>query len=657
MAWYQAAFSAKAFLKHGALFSATKWGATRAMATLLLKFTAGRVAVGAAATGATAWSVRRQIDAKNNWDQEVLASGDELFWVNAALQPIWAHLDAGLRRLIQDELEPALQRKLGYFGKYLYFTQLTLGEVAPRLGPVTVTRSAGAVDLNIGFEYSGDLAVAFSASLASIELADLRIKGSLQVSLRPLVESLNPIGGITISCLDRPSIELSLRTGSDLVPNLYDLVRSTVDDVVAGLLVVPNGVAVPIPTLGPETDGPSLSCPVPKGILRVTLQEIAGTAAAPVSSPYAVLRIGAADWRSPVAQPRSGGGLWATEADIQVWAKGNTQDFVVFSPNQSVDLRIFQSDVSLDLDVLLGSVRLPVQEIAHGTEVEVPLVLPDGSDSGRRLHFKGDFLAIGADSTPVQVPATTVVSAVQPKRGTHSRCSSKGIHAAATTAGAGDVEMFASVRVDAVEGLPADPTLKYSVRLSTGGGLVGESPPGRAPSLGVDQVSNEVMLQFARKLSPLLALADLADALGVSPDIAREFAEHHAAAGASAASAGGHKKCEEWDLEWCRRARQQAQSLAASSNPQFGRIFHLPVPPSAQVELELLRHGPGSAREEVVAMLVYDLGSIKNDASCDGPFVLALSEGGTCTLQGSLRMRPLHLQGMHLAEPSDALHK
>ena len=34
--------------------------------------------------------------------------------------------------------------------------------------------------------------------------------------------------------------------GSELIPNLYNFVRDTVDDVVASLLVVPNVIAVPL---------------------------------------------------------------------------------------------------------------------------------------------------------------------------------------------------------------------------------------------------------------------------------------------------------------------------------------------------------------------------------------------------------------------------
>ena len=52
-------------------------------------------------------------------------------------------------------------------------------------------------------------------------------------------------------------------TGTELIPNLYNFVRDTVDDVIADLIVVPNMVAVPI-AAGPR----GMTCSVPDGFWR-----------------------------------------------------------------------------------------------------------------------------------------------------------------------------------------------------------------------------------------------------------------------------------------------------------------------------------------------------------------------------------------------------
>jgi len=474
---------------------------------------------------------------------------------------------------------------------------------------------------------------------------------------------LNPCGGVTVSCLDRPTIELTLRTGSDIVPNLYDLVRNTVDDVVAGLLVVPNGIAVPIETMGQPTDAPLLRHPGPKGILRVTLAEVTGTQQAPVSSPYVSIGIGVASWSSPVASPRQGPSYWASadEPDVQAWSKGNVQDFEVYSPNQSVDIRCFQSDLTMDLDVLLGRTKIPVHELAHGISVEVPLQSSEGEDTGRRLHVKGDWLAVCAEpAVPVGDASTLLASASlhgDPRARSHTRANHRTKH---NTVGAGDVELMASLRVDSIEGLPSDPALKYSLRLSTGT-LVEESAEGRPRSLPIDQVSDERLAQLAGKLSPLLGAADLADVLGVAPSLAAEFAQRHASSTSGDAAGGGEAAAVAtrrgrtdtcaWQKEWCRRAREQAKRLAASSAPQFGRIFHMPLASSATLELEVVRHREGSHREESVARLTCEPSKLTVDQrlqpaiSCQGPFALMLADGSRGKLCGSIELRHLDTRG------------
>lgn len=36
--------------------------------------------------------------------------------LNAAIKPIWDHLDKGVRKIIEDEIQPALQQRLGRLG-------------------------------------------------------------------------------------------------------------------------------------------------------------------------------------------------------------------------------------------------------------------------------------------------------------------------------------------------------------------------------------------------------------------------------------------------------------------------------------------------------------------------------------------------------------
>lgn len=263
-------------LGHHYAFVVTRWGFGKSMATILARAGSQKLALGAVATGATGLTIHHNTK-ERHFGSDVLSSEQEVEWLNAAIKPIWDHLDAGVRKIIEDEIRPALQQRLGKrLGSYLQFTQLTLGSASPRFGPVRVSRSDHGLEINAGFSFEGNGMLEFSAGVASVQVCNITVQGSLRLGLQPLLESLNPVGGVSVTCLERPMIDLTIKTGTELIPNLYNFVRDTVDDVIADLIVVPNMVAVPIDD---SVDGCSLQHPLPLGFLRLSLEGI--TAAGP----------------------------------------------------------------------------------------------------------------------------------------------------------------------------------------------------------------------------------------------------------------------------------------------------------------------------------------------------------------------------------------
>ena len=47
--------------------------------------------------------------------------------LNAAIKPIWDHLDAGVHKIIEDEIRPALQQRLGRMGHLAFFQPMNGG--------------------------------------------------------------------------------------------------------------------------------------------------------------------------------------------------------------------------------------------------------------------------------------------------------------------------------------------------------------------------------------------------------------------------------------------------------------------------------------------------------------------------------------------------
>jgi len=595
-------------LRHQFYLSFAKWGASgfaRSFGQVALKFGAQRVALGAATTGVTGVVVHRQLRNPSDGEDEpvggeVLSEG-ELEWLNAAVKPLWDHLNAGLQKLIREEIEPALQQSVPVVGRFLHFTRLTLGEKAPRLGPVMVTRSTHGMELSIDFEFAGDLEVEFSAGVASLEVIDVVVRGSLQVALRPLVDAINPVGGITISCLDRPSLDLSLRADivKEAVPNIYDFVRETVDDVVAGLIVVPNSIVGALPTGGPPTDWSRLRWPTPAGVLNVTVHSVVGSVEAPVLGAYVHMHIGADTWSM-----RSSRGT--SRRDLSSWSQDNQRTFIIYSERQCVDVRCFSAS-HIGLDSFLGRARVPLLDIIGADSVTVKLTLKDGSESDRAITLSCKWLPVMHDL---------------PEPPPDSAPCDEGF------------DTLLSVQIDSLSKLQHFEDYTHHVRVRSGD-QVEETHEGDPPSSEMDHVSDGAFLEMARKLVLKLSIADLANAMQVSEHDAREFAELHARDPAADLAAS--------EAAWAKRARERSRHVAASQHPHYHHVFHFPTNLTNTVIVEVVKCKHNAAGGDVVASLRRPLHQILDGGGVlQGPFSLRLA--GTdeeLSLNGSMRLRRL----------------
>eukprot|EP00434_Breviolum_minutum_P015290 symbB.v1.2.013474.t1/scaffold954.1/size149253/1 len=585
-------------LGHHYAFVVTRWGFGKSMATLLARAGSQKLALGAVATGATGLTIHHNTK-ERHFGSDVLSSEQEVEWLNAAIKPIWDHLDAGVHKIIEDEIRPALQQRLGRMGNYLQFTQLTLGSASPRFGPVRVTRSDHGLEINAGFSLEGNGMLEFSAGVASLQVCDITIQGSLRLGLQPLLDSLNPVGGVSITCLDRPIIDLTIKTGGEMFPNLYNFVRETVDDVVADLIVIPNMVAVPIDA---STDACALRHPLPLGFLRVSLDGI--TAAGPLpSTVYVEVFLGCQVWKSGVAKVSS----YSRHVE---WLDGNVKDLEVFSQDQLLRFRVFStgSFSSVSGPSLLASGQVFIRDLMPG-RVEVPLTDADAHEETSE-HAENSSVELFLSWLPVQPEPPTKA----------------------------DEDFLASVHLKHIVGLQElhmaareDPHSLDGYRMRiTAGGSSRLTPVGVA-SPAVHEIAADRFLVLARKLWGKMSLVDLADALNIPVSHARAFALEHQRRQAQAGKSGSD--LESWDIQWCKEARDAAHRIAAMEEPHFDHVSHLRVGKEDVVLIELLD------QDVVIARLERSL-KLMPKGGCEGPFHLIV-EGcqHPCTLHGRVELR------------------
>ncbi|CAK9102489.1 Extended synaptotagmin-3 (E-Syt3) [Durusdinium trenchii] len=570
---------------HHYAFVLTRWGFGKSFATVLARAGSQKLALGAVATGATGLTIHHNTK-ERHFESDVLSSEEEVEWLNAAIKPIWDHLDKGVRKIIEDEIQPALQQRLGRLGNFiqLQFTQLSLGSASPRFGPVRVTRSSHGLEINAGFSLEGNGMLEFSAGVASIQVCDITVQGTLRLGLQPLLESLNPVGGVSVTCLDRPIIDLTIKTGTELIPNLYNFVRDTVDDVIAGLIVIPNMVAVPI---DPATDSCFIQHPLPLGFLRLSLEGV--TAAGPLpSSVYVEVLIGCSVWKSAIAKVSS----YSRQVE---WVEGNVTDLEVYSQDQLLRFRCWSSG-SFGV-TLLSSGQVHVRDLTPG-HVEVPL-------SDTQEHGENSSVELYLSWMPVM--------------NTPPRSS--------------DADLLASVHVDRAE-LARSTSLgssRHRVRVSVGE-KVNTSPVGQAHP-EVHQIADDRLLQLAKKLCGKLALVDLADALNIPVEHAREFALQQERRKRSKDK--DMPSFESWDQQWCHRARAAAAALHAAKEPHFDHVCHLRASKEDVVLVEMIGDDGGvKARMERSLKVVSSQGGVLH-----GPFHLKMEDGSNCILHGRINVR------------------
>ena len=560
----------------------------------------------------------------------VITEGQSVEWLTQSITPMWPFLDEGLRQFLLDRIEPAIQDAVPIVGKKLRFSQLTLGTQVPALGPVMTELTDDGVELFVQAHYAGDLAVDFDVGVATVKLGHLTIDGEVLLAFKPIVDGVNPIGGLEICCLDQPDITLDLTTKGlflDSVPNLYGLIQSAVDKVIAGVLVAPNNIAVRIPTVtGPETDRATLKYRQPLGVLRVTVDGADGLPGSRwTTDPYVRVQLGAAHWYSDTIfktlQPR-----WADASGAR-----RTQDFLVYHPRQRVHFELHDQN-AISSDEMLALCRVPVRDLSKAGAYTLPLVSPGHRDlDGASLSVHSEWLPVAeldaatlAAVAPLQPPQPAAVSAAGGNGGWRE----------GNAAGTG-TELVSALRVDRLSGaaLGQCPT---RVRLQVGGAAA-QSEVGRAPEPAVRLDDGRTAALARRLCAAGCGAAEAAAVLEVEgADYAAMQALEQARTGRNLLTRLPEVEKAE-DKAWEKKVRAKQEQEGRCTQPVFEEVMYVPSQAADSFTLQVLREdgeeGDGGA-SAVLRERTFPMGAT-------GPFDL---DG--CVVHGSLRMFGLRSQSV-----------
>jgi len=312
---------------------------------------------------------------KRHQSEQVLPTeqGESLRWLNALFAKMWPRIDEAAQKIVREQVTPQIKESLpGMLANRFRFKKFTLGTVPPTLGPISCFEMENGLKMEVGIDFHSSVDIEIEVGVASVGVRSLNFKGTLIVRLAPLIGEVPVVGGITVYFLDPPILEMDL-TGLGNVaemPGLAGITQNAFKSAVAGSLLLPNVIAVPVGTEEQGVDHALLSLPAPRGILRFTAIEAENLIGADVhllskatSDPYVKVDLAGETWKSSTVMKNLN----------PKWKETDWHDFVVYDRDQKIGIQVFDED-QYSADDLIGKARpMIVSEALDEKEAWVPL--------------------------------------------------------------------------------------------------------------------------------------------------------------------------------------------------------------------------------------------------------------------------------------------
>lgn len=312
------------------------------------------------------WRIERSSDARVFFPDVERAE-----WLNKMLVQLWPYINDMVIKILKEQVEPEIQKNVPGFLSSIHFKEISLGEVPPRIGGIkTYTHNVdrNEIIMDIDLIYAGDSDFELSVKGISVGIEDLQLRGSLRVILRPLIPAAPLVGGVSVFFLNRPDIDFDLTNLANIldIPGLSDIIRGVIDDVVAGFVVLPNRITVPLTDIDPY----ELKYPMPDGLLRIEVLEAKdlikkdiGIISKGSSDPYVILRVGAKTFHTKT-KDSTVNPIWNEVFEA----------FVDNSQGQKIKIGVFDEDKASD-DESLGIVEADIGTIVQQGNVDLWLPL------------------------------------------------------------------------------------------------------------------------------------------------------------------------------------------------------------------------------------------------------------------------------------------
>ncbi|XP_076455494.1 extended synaptotagmin-2-like [Babylonia areolata] len=230
-------------------------------------------------------------------------------WVNKIVYQLWPFIGEYVRKLLKETVEPKVKAQLPPGLGSFMFSKIDMGNIPPRIGGVKVYTSQVKRDeivLDLEINYASDCKLVVQVKGVNFGVKDLTLRGTLRLVLRPLLSKVPLIGGMSVFFLNNPELDFNLTNLANALdlPGLNDILRSIIEEQIAGFMVLPNRIPVQI---AEEVDIRKLRYPLPQGVLLVHVIEAQDLESADPqlvgkgsSDPYAIATVGIQSFQTAV---------------------------------------------------------------------------------------------------------------------------------------------------------------------------------------------------------------------------------------------------------------------------------------------------------------------------------------------------------------------
>lgn len=209
---------------------------------------------------------------------------DRVLFINTILKLLWPHLSPAIHKMAMEQAKVPLEDvcKKAKVLKTIRIDKLDLGTVPPRVDCFK-SFETGEDELIIETPafWGGDISLRVTAVVqvgsqpvdVPVDVSNIQFKALTRITVKPLVETLPCLGGVTVSLMETPHFDMDLRLcdSPDIMalPGVPLLVQSAISIVAGKMLVYPNEFTLPLmPNFGLP--------PPPQGMLHIKVVKCTG---------------------------------------------------------------------------------------------------------------------------------------------------------------------------------------------------------------------------------------------------------------------------------------------------------------------------------------------------------------------------------------------